>query len=68
MTSADRPVDGIYSAYFTGMTGSTFALFAFAKGIVAGADAGGAVYDGTYREHSGSIEGEVTMHALQGAC
>jgi len=66
MAVVEPKIDGIYSAYFTGMTGSSFGLFAFINGVVAGADAGGAVYDGDYKHASGFIEGEITMRAPAG--
>ena len=42
-------VDGIYSAYFTGSGGVSLGLFSFKDGIIAGADIGGLLYDGTFK-------------------
>lgn len=43
------PIDGFYAAYFTGSAGNSIGIFVSRDGIVAGADAGGGRYDGTYR-------------------
>lgn len=56
-------VNGIYSGFFTGVVGNSFGLFLLKDGVIAGADAGGATYDGQYeytpdRTH---IVGTVTL-------
>ncbi|MFK0165621.1 hypothetical protein [Rhizobium sp. NPDC090279] len=47
MTDEPSP-DGIYTAYLAGVTGNSFGMFLLNNGIIAGADAGGGIYDGTY--------------------
>lgn len=42
------PADGIYAAYFTGVAGISFGLFVFTNGVIAGVDAGDAIYDGEF--------------------
>lgn len=61
-------IDGFYSIAFTGGAGSGVGVLTLHRGIVAGADAGGANYDGRYVERaSGSgIEIEVVMRAPAG--
>ncbi|HVY20413.1 MAG TPA: hypothetical protein VHA70_10095 [Bauldia sp.] len=59
-------VDGIYAAYFTGMTASSFGLFLFRDGVIAGADAGGAIYNGGYRTSAGFVEGEIVFSVPSG--
>lgn len=57
--------DGIYAGYFTGTVSSSFGLFLFGDGRITGADAGGAVYLGSYRVDATKriVEGEVTLSA-----
>jgi hypothetical protein len=40
--------DGFYAAYFAGVAGNSFGIFVFKDGVIAGADAGGTTYDGSY--------------------
>lgn len=40
--------DGIYSAYLAGTAGNSFGMFVLKEGVIAGADAGGGIYDGNY--------------------
>ena len=54
MAEDSHSIDGFYSAYFTGVTGSSIGIFLFKGGIVVGADAGGGKYDGTYIVDSGT--------------
>ncbi len=42
------PMNGFYAAYFTGEIGSSIGMFVFKDGVIAGADAGGGKYDGSY--------------------
>lgn len=42
-------MDGFYVAYLTGVSGSSLAVFTFMRGVVAGADVGGVLYEGTYK-------------------
>lgn len=44
-------IDGFYTAYFTGAAGQSIGMFVFLDGKIAGADAGGGRYDGTYVVH-----------------
>ena len=60
-------VEGFYSIAFTGATGSGFGILMLVKGIVVGADAAGATYDGTYRPgKDSSVEILVVMKAPAG--
>ena len=43
-------IDGFYAAYLTGSGGQGFAMLVFRHGIISGADAMGAKYDGAYSE------------------
>jgi hypothetical protein len=43
-------IDGFYAAYLTGSGGQGFGMFVFRNGTIIGADAGGAKYDGTYKD------------------
>ncbi len=45
---SDKLIDGFYAAYFTGIAGQSIGMFVFLDGKIAGADAGGGRYDGTY--------------------
>ena len=50
----------LYAAYFTGIDGSSFGLFYIGDGVIAGVDAGGMKYDGTFQETSdGALEGVI---------
>ena len=52
--------NGIYNAYMTGSDGQGFAMFVFLNGVLAGSDAMGTLFDGTYEEdESGTIRGTV---------
>lgn len=46
--SEHSPVDGFYTAYFSGFAGNSLGMFVFKEGIVVGADAGGGRYDGEF--------------------
>ena len=48
-------MEGIYTMYFTGRTGSSFGLLLFKNGTIAGADAGGGIYDGSYAVEAGGM-------------
>ena len=58
-------IDGIYLGFFTGALGSSFGVFLFKDGVIAGANAGGAVYDGHYENTEGGafVVGEVVLQA-----
>lgn len=52
--------NGIYNAYMTGSDGQGFAMFVFLDGVIAGSDAMGTMFDGTYSEDdSGTLTGTV---------
>jgi hypothetical protein len=61
--------DGIYRIAFTGAHGSGFGVLALVGGVVAGADVGGVLYDGTYqKEESGDqITLLITMRVPAGS-
>ncbi len=40
--------DGFYSAYSTGIAGSSFGMFVFKDGIISGSDVGGGNYSGNF--------------------
>ncbi|MBZ9851222.1 hypothetical protein LB565_24855 [Mesorhizobium sp. CA14] len=46
--SKRTPIDGFYTAYFSGLAGNSIGIFVFKEGLVVGADAGGGRYDGEY--------------------
>jgi hypothetical protein len=61
-------IDGFFRIAFTGAAGSGFGVLVFRQGSVAGADVGGATYDGTYSENpaTGEINFKVNMAAPAG--
>ncbi len=61
--------DGFYRVAFTGAHGSGLGLLVLSRGVVAGADIGGVIYDGTYSEEaSGSyVNLQLTMRAPAGS-
>ena len=62
-------MEGFYVAYFTGLTGNAVALFVFKDGVIAGADMGGATYDGTFAvtEDGQHVTGNLTFSVANGA-
>lgn len=58
-------IDGFYRGYFTGAQGNGFALLVFQSGKLAGADALGVTFDGTYvrNEAGGGYIGHVVVAA-----
>ncbi len=52
---------GFYSMAYTGAVGTGFGLIALSKGVIAGADVGGGMYDGTYVEKASGIDFKMTM-------
>ena len=48
MTKSKTIFDGFYASYLTGTLGSSFGMFTFKDGTIAGADTGGGKYDGVY--------------------
>ncbi len=53
-------IDGFFNIVFTGASGSGFGVLVFSAGIIVGADASGAIYDGKYMENIST--GEITIH------
>jgi hypothetical protein len=56
-------MNGIYALYMTGGANVTFGLFLLKDGVIAGADAGGGLYDGTFtvRPDGSGADGKVTL-------
>lgn len=55
-------MSGIYAMYFTGASGSGHAVFVMKNGVIVGADAVGAVLDGTYKDvGDGMLDVSVTL-------
>ncbi len=54
-------MEGIYTMYFTGHLGSGQGLFLLKGGVVAGADAAGGTFDGSYKQEGGFLNGVVRM-------
>lgn len=53
---SNKEFDGFYNAYFSGENGNSFAMFVFTDGKIAGADAGGGLYDGHYTFDDGNAQ------------
>lgn len=62
-------MEGFYVGYFTGLMGNAVALFVFKDGVIAGADMGGATYDGTFdvTEDGQHMTGTLTFNIANGA-
>ena len=61
-------VEGFYSVYYTGVAGFGHSVLDITGGIVAGADATGGVYDGTYKlGEAGTVSIEVSLTVPAGA-
>jgi hypothetical protein len=54
-------VDGIYSAYLTGIAGSGIAMITLKNGVLVGADVSGILFDGQYRNVSDGYRGFITV-------
>lgn len=56
-------MNGYYVGYFTGATGTSLGMFIFKDGIIAGADIGGGMYDGSYQitDDGRHIEGTIAF-------
>jgi hypothetical protein len=50
----NNQIDGIYAAYLAGAMANGFGLLLFRNGRIAGADASGVIFDGSYIEDNGS--------------
>lgn len=60
-------IDGYYAGYMTAAAGNGMALFVFDQGSLVGADLGGVLFDGTYRqEPSGAWVGSVRVKVPPG--
>jgi hypothetical protein len=55
-------LDGFYSAYLTGSAGPGFAMLVFRRGVIVGADAVGAKYDGVYTEGASGVFVKLRVH------
>ena len=53
-------IDGIYTAYLTGVAGQAMAMFVFKDGKIGGADMVGLTYSGEYSIEGDNIVGTVT--------
>jgi hypothetical protein len=58
---------GFYSMAYTGAVGTGFGLIALSKGVIAGADVAGGMYDGTYVERTSGIDFKMMMKLPSGA-
>jgi len=55
-------MNGIYAMYFTGITGAGHGVIMIKDGIIAGADAGGGIYDGRFSIlGDGTLEGNARL-------
>jgi len=55
-------MEGIYTMYFTGHVGSGLGLLLLKNGVIAGADAAGGIFDGSYTlEPGGTLNVNVRM-------
>ena len=61
-------MNGIYVMYFTGAAGSGEGLILLKDGILAGADGGGVLYDGTYKisEDGENLAGSISVNVPPG--
>ncbi|MFP5480278.1 MAG: hypothetical protein ACLGIE_11415 [Alphaproteobacteria bacterium] len=55
----ENQLEGIYTAYLTGIAGQGLAMFVFTNGKIAGADMAGLTFSGSYSVESGRMVGEV---------
>lgn len=65
MSDEHNPIfDGIYVGYFSGLAGVSFGIFVFKDGIISGADAGEATYDGKFKvsDDEQHVVGEVKFN------
>jgi hypothetical protein len=60
-------MNGFYSIYFTGTTGSGFGLVALKDGTIIGADVTGGTFDGQYEVIGNQIEGKFINKLPPGA-
>ncbi|MCB1478607.1 MAG: hypothetical protein KDJ62_07000 [Rhodobiaceae bacterium] len=60
-------VDGIYTAYLTGVAGQGMAMFVFKDGKISGADVAGLVFSGSYNITNKKLIGEVVYQMPAGS-
>ena len=60
-------IEGIYHVTFRGHADWGMGVVVFQKGMIAGADAAGAIYDGHYVENPDAIDLQVTLTVPPGA-
>jgi hypothetical protein len=54
-------IDGIYTAYLTGIAGQGMAMFVFRSGKIAGADISGLTFAGSYSVVKSRIKGQISF-------
>lgn len=52
-------IDGIYTAFLTGVAGQGMAMFVFKDGKIGGADMVGLIFSGEYKVENSKVVGEV---------
>ena len=64
-----REINGVYLGFFSGLYGNTVGIFHLIDGNFAGADLGGALYDGFFEisANSDELSGSVKITTKQGA-
>lgn len=60
-------VEGIYTAYLTGVAGQGMAMFVFKDGKIAGADVAGLIFSGNYDIAASRLVGEVSYRMPAGS-
>ncbi|HMS95446.1 MAG TPA: hypothetical protein PKA03_09545 [Tabrizicola sp.] len=53
-------IDGIYTAYLTGIAGQGIAMFVFKDGKISGADMSGLTFSGSFKSDKGRIVGNIS--------
>lgn len=53
-------IDGIYTAYLTGIAGQGMAMFVFKEGKIAGADMSGLTFSGSFKTDEGRVVGSIS--------
>ena len=60
-------VEGIYTAYLTGVAGQSMAMFVFRDGKIAGADVAGLTFSGDYEVNDAQLTGKVQYRMPAGS-
>lgn len=60
-------VDGFYQITFRGTADWGMGMLILKDGVITGADVGGVLYDGTYKEHKDKISSKITLTVPPGA-